>query len=198
MPTITQDPMGRSDWHDDFLNRIPLANTGYKVDIDDPMGAQIRIHPSGMSIYMLHRNPGYYLNDHNRVVPEKLAGEAGFDIERWAKVRAKKAAMSKAARAGEAEYDITEVAQVVWETESYRVVQLGNGFCNVEFVDGDIPESHAGRYTLLNTRGPLSRDAARQLFDDISRPEGREVSASADASQPADADVDTSRRGKAK
>src|SRR5271170_101018 len=199
MQTIN-DPTGRTDWHDDFLNRIPLNQTSYKVNIDDPMGYQIRNHPSGMAIYMGHRNPGVYLNDHDRPLPESMAAQAGFDVARWRKARAKQEAIAKATELAEAEYDYQDGDTVVWESGEYRTVQTGEGFFNVEFVDTDVPEGEPGRYTLLNNRGPLNREGARTLFAELTGqdPEAAvPVSAEADASQPANADVDTKSRKKA-
>ena len=197
MQTI-QDPTGRTDWHDDFLTQIPLSQTSYKVNIDDPMGYQIRNHHSGMAIYMAHRNPGVYLNDHNRPVPESLAAEAGFDIPRWRKAKAKKDAIARATQLAEAENEYQDGDTVIWEANDYRVVMLGDGFYNVEFVDTEVAEGTHGRYTLLNRSGPMNRQGAKALFKDLSGTDPEpEVSAEADTSQPVEADVDTKHRKKA-
>jgi len=196
MQTIA-DPTGRSDWHDEFLSQIPLSQTSYKVNIDDPMGYQIRLHSSGMSIYMGHRNPGIYLNDHNRPVPETLAAQANFDVKRWAKARAKKEAIERATQLAAAEHDYQDDETQLWAAGDYRVIQRGDGFYNVEFVDADVPEGNNGRYTLLNHHGPLNREGARALFRDLSGSDPDAVPAEADISQPVEADVDTQPRKKA-
>jgi hypothetical protein len=198
MQTIN-DPTGRTDWHDDFLNKIPLNQTSYKVNIDDPMGYQIRIHPSGMSVYMGHRNPGVYVNDHDRPVPESMAAQAGFDIERWAKAKAKKDAIARATELAEAEFEYQDGDTVIWVSGDYRVIMLGDGFYNVEFVDTDLPEGEPGRFTLLNRKGPLNRQGARALFRDLSGTDP-EAEVSAEAESPSagvEADVDTPRKRKA-
>lgn len=166
-----------------YLNRIPLNQTGYKVNVDDPGGCQIRITHDGMSIYMLYREPGVYYNDHARKVPEELAREAGFDVERWGKARRRLEARKRAMDAIDADFDVGPQSRVVWAEGEYRVVEIAPGYFNVEFVDEDAPEGE--KYTVLNGRGPVGLDVARRRFEELT---GTTVSAEAEAaSQPAEA-----------
>lgn len=155
----------------------PITGTNYKVDIDAPGGAQIRQTVDGMSVYMLHREPGVYLNDHAKRVPDAIAAEAGFDVERWGKLRRKQLAQRKAMEAIDAEYLTSTSRRVVAEEGEYRVVEIEPGYCNVEFDDG----------TVLNARGPVSLEIAMRRFQELTG-----VSTEPDASQPAEETVEKS------
>jgi hypothetical protein len=132
-----------------------------------------------MAVYMMHSNPGVYLNDHNKRVPDVIAAEAGYDIERWARERRKREAIQGATAAIDAEYMASSSRKVLAEHGEYRVVEIQKGYCNVEFDDG----------TILNTRGPVSEEVAMRRFSELTGLP--QASAAADASQPVAADVET-------
>jgi hypothetical protein len=157
----------------------PLTETLYKVNIDAPGGAQIRHTGDGMAVYMLFAQPGIYLNDHNKRVPDVIAAAAGFDTERWGKERRKREAIAKATQAIDAEYNVGTQRRVIAEHDEYRVVEIQPGYYNIEFDDG----------TILNTRGPVSEEIAMRRFYELTGLP--DPSAAADASQPADADVES-------
>jgi hypothetical protein len=161
-----------------WLQVAPLSETQYKVNIDAPGGAQIRHTGDGMAIYMLFSQPGVYLNDHNKRVPEVIAAMAGYDTERWGKERRKREALAKATQAIDAEYNVATQRRVLIEHEEYRVVEIQPGYYNIEFDDG----------TILNARGPVSQEIAMRRFYELTGLP--DPSATADASQPADADVE--------
>jgi hypothetical protein len=173
MVDLVQTDLGPS-----WLQVAPLSETQYKVNIDAPGGAQIRFTGDGMAVYMLFREPGIYLNDHNRRVPDAIAAEAGFDVERWGKERRKREAVAKATAAIDAEYNVSTQRRTLIEHEEYRVVEIQPGYCNIEFDDG----------TILNARGPVSEQIAMRRFYELTGLP--DPSATADASQPADADVE--------
>lgn len=149
----------------------PLGQTLYKVDIDAPGGAQIRHTADGMAVYMLHRDPGVYLNDHGKRIPEAIAAQAGFDVEHWGRLRKRNEAMRKANAAIEAEFAVEARKCVVAEHEEYAVTEVQPGVCYIEF-DGEP----------LNTR-PVPLEMAMRRFHELTG------TSPADASQPADADV---------
>jgi len=150
---------------------IALDQTQYRVNIDDPMGAEIRFTPEGMAVYMLYRAPGHFLNDHNRAVPPELAAAAGYDTERWLKIRRRNEAAAHAMQAIDEEYRIGAHRKIVAQHEEYTVVELGNGMCNIEFEDGFV----------LNQRGPIPLETAMRRFRELTgQPEPEEA-----VSQPA-------------
>ena len=155
----------------------PITETAYKVDIDAPGGAQIRYTTDGMAVYMLHREPGIYLNDHNKRVPEQIAAEAGFDVERWGRARRRNEAQRKAMQAIDEEFLTSTRRRVVVEEGEYRVVEIEPGYCNLEFDDG----------TVLNARGPVSMEVAMRRFQELTG-----VSTEPEASQPAEDAVEKS------
>jgi hypothetical protein len=151
----------------------PLSGTAYKVDIDAPGGAQIRFTRDGMAVYMLHSDPGVYLNDHNKKIPPTLAAEAGFDIAHWARLKKRNDARRLANQAIDLEFDqAADEARVVASFEEYAVVEIQEGVCNITF-DGEP----------LNVR-PVSLEVALRRFEELTG-----VAAPADASQPVDAEV---------
>jgi hypothetical protein len=156
----------------------PISETQYKVDIDAPGGAQIRFTVDGMAVYMLHSQPGIYLNDHNKRVPDQIAAEAGFDVERWARDRRKREAIAKATAAIDGEFNESSKRKVIAEHGEYRVVEIERGYFNIEFDDG----------TILNTRGPVSEEVAMRRFHELAGLP--QPSAPADGSQSLDADVE--------
>jgi len=181
-PQALQQPETGPAWQ----QVTPISETLYKVDIDAPGGAQIRHTADGMAIYMLFANPGVYLNDHNKRVPEAVAAQAGYDTERWGKERRRREAIAKATSAIEAEYQTSSQKRTVVEHDEYRVVEIQPGYCNIEFDDG----------TILNQRGPVSLEVAMRRFYELTGLP--DPSASADASQPADADVEKAASKRAK
>jgi hypothetical protein len=128
-------------------------NENYKVDIDD--GAMIRYHPTGAAVYMLYRNPGVFLNDHNRPVPAEFAGAAGYDVEPLLRARRKREAQAVALEAIEAEYRVSAgFREVIKSAGDYSLVHVGNERYNVEFEDG----------SPMNTSGPLPLDVAEKTY----------------------------------
>lgn len=62
---------------------------GYDGPIDMNRGVMYCTHPSAVTfrIFMYLDTPGEYLDGHGRPVPERLASEAGFPVERFRKQR---------------------------------------------------------------------------------------------------------------
>ena len=165
-----------------YLNRIPLDQTGYSVNVDDPQGCMIRFTGDGVAVYMLFREPGIYYNDHARRVPEELAIAAGYDTIKWGKARRRVQAKRDAMAAIDADFEDRDQVRVICEASEYRVVEIAPGYCNIEFVDDTAPPQE--RYTILNARGPVSEEVALRRFAELTG------SAPAEASQPVDADVE--------
>jgi hypothetical protein len=182
------DPGALSHADPAFLNRVPLSQTSYKVDIDAPGGAQIRYTAEGMAVYMLFRNPGIYLNDHGKRVPDVVAASAGYDVERLAKLRKLEEAKQSFARQMEAEFNTGQSHRVVAAADDYQIVECAPDLYNIVFVDGE-------DRTVLDVRGALSLEVASRRFTELT---GGEVSALAEPSQPGDGDVEKGGPRKAK
>lgn len=160
----------------EFRQQIPLSQTNYKLNIDDPAGWIIRFTGEGMAVYMSYREPGTYYNDHGRKVPEQFAMAAGFETEYWGKIRRREEAKAATLRSIDAEFADGLKQRTVWEHGEYRVVEVARDLYNIQFEDG----------TVLNTRGPVSLEVAQRRFEELA---GVEVSTLAAESQPFDAGV---------
>lgn len=132
-------------------------NPQSKLKIDFDRGVIFSQHPSmAVWVYMYVDSPGHYLNAFGNPVPEQLAKEAGFDVEKHAKERKRRERMQEAKDAIDAELaEINEEnAVVVKEKGGFKVVDIGLGRHNVLDPDGN----------RLNPV-PLSLDLAEKLVD---------------------------------
>lgn len=160
----------------EWQQAAPLSMTNYKVDIDTPPGAMIRHTGDGMAVYMRFDAPGVFLNEHGKRVPEEIAAQAGFDVEELARLRKRELAKAKVLGDIDREFAAQNTRRIVVESADYRVVEVAKGYFNIEFEDG----------TVLNARGPVSREVAMKRFRDLT---GTDEAAEAATSQPVDADV---------
>lgn len=73
-------------------------------NIDITRGCHITRHAdTGMYIYMYLDTPGVYLNTFGKEVPETLAAEAGFEVDKYRKMRIRNERMAAAKEAIETE-----------------------------------------------------------------------------------------------
>ena len=144
-------------------------NPAYRVDVN--RGCIIRyIGSTGEAIYMYVDTPGVFYNEVGRVVSAEAAHAAGYDTEYLLKIRRRNDARNAAIAAVDAEFAQSQGRKILREAGEYRLVEVREGFYNVEFEDG----------TVLNARGPVPLDIAENLFRQClgDEPEG-------EASQPA-------------
>lgn len=110
-----------------------------KIDYD--RGVIISQHKqTGMDIFMYVDTPGVYLNAFGTPVADKLAKEAGYDVEKFGKERVKRERMKAATDAIEQELAIVNdqgVKTVVEETEGFKIIDIGLGRHFVEDPDGN-------------------------------------------------------------
>lgn len=110
-----------------------------KIDYD--RGVIIKTHAaSGMSVYMYLDQPGVYLDAYERPVSEKLAIEAGYDVQVYGKERIKRERMAQAMLAIEqelADADAQE-AKIVSDIAGYKLVDIGLGRFNVVDPDDNV------------------------------------------------------------
>jgi hypothetical protein len=107
-----------------------------KIDYD--RGVLIMTHPgSGMDVYMYVDSPGEYLTAHGKEVNEKIAKEAGYDVEKLGKEKVRLERRRKAAQEIDAEFEIEGKEEVVQEKEGFKVVAYGYGRHNVIDPDGN-------------------------------------------------------------
>lgn len=97
--------------------------------IDVRRGVNIRRHRGQMMyIYMYFDDPGIYYNKHGHEVPATLAAEAGFEVDKYAKERYKKARMAEFKSKLELELTAAEDAPtdtVLKERGGFKLVKLG-------------------------------------------------------------------------
>jgi len=136
-----------------------------KSNIDEDRGVLIRHVPElGMEIYMYRDTPGVWLNAYGTPVAPDLARKAGFDVDRYLKLKQRRDMMSQAQAAIEKQLDL-EASQpgartVILERDGFKIVQTASGRCVVEAPDG----------TALTGTAQLNETAARAIFDQICPP----------------------------
>lgn len=126
--------------------------------IDYNRGVIKRTHPlNGVAIYMYVDTPGDYLNAFGTTVADKLAKEAGFDVDVLSKQKLKRERLAQAREAIEREIDTSDVTrEMIVERNGFSVTHIGLGRYVVEDPDG----------TVMNPT-PLSKQIALKLFDDL-------------------------------
>ena len=128
-----------------------------KVDVN--RGVMFMVHQAtGMYVYMYIDTPGEYFNVHCSPVTEKMASEAGFEIEKYAKEKLKRERLRAASDAIEAEIAIADKQQqvVVEECSGFTIVDIGYSRFNVKDPDGNVLNTH-----------PLSREIAVKLLENL-------------------------------
>ena len=126
-----------------------------KIDYD--RGVTFSLHPTtGMNVYMYKNEPGIYRNAYGAVIPETLAKEAGFPVEKYAKERVRRERVAAAMGAIDEELKEADAQSqnVVVERNGFQVVEFGAGRHNVKDPDGNV----------LNTI-PLTKEVAEKLLE---------------------------------
>lgn len=126
--------------------------------VDPDRGYMMRDHGRlGINIYMYVDDPGVYMTYHGHTVPEQLAKEAGFEVDRFAKERLRRERMAAAAKAIEAELaDGGVVEEVVAEKGDFKMIHIGLG--RYQIVDKD---------KQVLTEAPLTKELAEGLLDSL-------------------------------
>lgn len=99
-------------------------------NIDYDRGVIINTHPgTGMDIYMYVDSPGFFLTAHAKPVPDELAKQAGYDVEKLAKERLRKSRREQALTAIDKELaDSRDVEEtVVKAIGAWKLVHIGLG-----------------------------------------------------------------------
>lgn len=131
--------------------------------IDYDRGVLIRTNPTlGMDVFMYADDPGVYLNAAGKQVPPATAKAAGYDIDRWAKLRKKKLAMQSFAK----QLDATDLQDkegtsrtVIADRDGFQLVEMTLGRAQIMSPDGDAITQ------------PVAIELARKAFDDMFPPE---------------------------
>ena len=125
-------------------------------NIDYDRGVIKRTHVSGAEIFMYRDDPGVFLNAFGTEVDEKLAREAGMNVDKYELLRKKKARMAEAMELIDAEFsnDVNTVRKVVRTRGGFSLVQLGHGRHILEDPDGN-----------NLTPNPLTHEEGELLFD---------------------------------
>lgn len=132
-----------------------MATVERKIDYDRGV-MFMQEQTTGVNIYMYFDEPGHYRNHFGDEVNPMLAQQAGFNTEKWGKLRVKNERMAKAMTAIEAELATAgdAKAEPVYEKAGYKVMDLGVGRHNVLDPDGNV----------LNTLA-LPLEVAQNLVD---------------------------------
>jgi hypothetical protein len=111
-----------------------------KIDYDK--GVIIRTAANfGMDVFMYRQNPGVYYNAHGDKVGEGIAKMAGFDVDKYSKLRRRKLAVAAATSAADAELLASEAVDqsvVVREKDGYKIIALGSGRHLVKDPEGNV------------------------------------------------------------
>lgn len=123
--------------------------------IDYDRGVIINVHSTGMDVFMYVDAPGKFLTAHGKEVPDAVAKEAGYDVEKLAKERLRldRKATASALIDKELADDKNLEEKDLKEKNGFRLVSLGLGRHNVKDPDGNI----------LNAL-PLPKESASKLF----------------------------------
>jgi hypothetical protein len=78
-----------------------MSLTGWAIGWKE--GLAIREHPRGFRVAMKKKEPGTYFTQLGTEVPEEVAREAGFDVDRYRKDRLRRERVSEAMQAIETE-----------------------------------------------------------------------------------------------
>lgn len=98
-----------------------------KIDLD--RGVSIRVHGSGMRIYMYKDEPGVFYDPTGGRVKPELAAEAGFNVEELTRERKKLAALAAAKRRIDEEFATAEddMRSILSVDTGHEVRHLGFG-----------------------------------------------------------------------
>lgn len=112
------------------------------MGIDLNRGVTHRKHPQGFNVYMYKDRPGDYYDAHEKPLSDKIASDAGFDVQRL-KIEAQKLAMKSDAMASiEAQFVqqsamLDTLIERVQPGGEYAVRDLGRGKWQIESADGE-------------------------------------------------------------
>lgn len=128
--------------------------TDRKIDYDQ--GVLINVHPgTGMDVFMYVDHPGKYLTAHNTPVPDQIAKEAGYDVERLAKekLRMERKLQANAIIDKELSDDANTNEECVNSRNGFKLVSIGMGRHLVKDPDGNTLNAH-----------PLPKESAEKLL----------------------------------
>lgn len=129
------------------------------TNIDRGRGCTIRFHGSGFRVVMYKDAPGVYYDERGGEVSEKIAAQAGFDVEALRREKLKRRRLAEYQAQVEAEFS-TE------QEDTERLLSVPSEGLQVKHVGG-------GRYAILGddgerlTQKPLSKEEAQILIDDL-------------------------------
>lgn len=114
---------------------------------------------SGIYVYMYINKPGDYINEHGGPLPQSLAEEAGFDVKKFAKLKAKRAKLDDFTRAMEAELDIEQERELIASGSGYLVYAVGADAAILEDDDGNQLGQVMPRATVVKLFEKLTAEA---------------------------------------
>lgn len=129
--------------------------------IDYNRGVHKQKTVTGIEVYMFLDEPGVYYSAQGSQLPEEVASEAGFPIDKWRKLRLKKERTVAFNKALEEELEIEGQAtkKVIKEREGWAISTSGFGKFFIEDPDG-----------MVISNRTLTKAEAEKIFDKLVPP----------------------------
>lgn len=125
-----------------------------KIDLD--RGVMQKAYEA-IDVYMYIDDPGVYLNAYATPVTEAIARAAGFDVEKYAKLRQRKLLLQKAQAQIEAQLALEpDEETVIEEVKGFKLVDIGLGRVQIRDPEGGF---------LLNS--PVTKEMGTNIFKEI-------------------------------
>lgn len=124
--------------------------------VDYDRGAIIMTHPgTGMDVFMYVDEPGKYMTAHLADVPDQIAREAGYDVDRLSKEKLRRSRKAQASAIIDKELadEANTTEECVNVLNGFKLVSIGMGRHNVKDPDGNVLNAH-----------PLPKESADKLF----------------------------------
>ena len=93
--------------------------------IDENLGIIIRIHKNGTQVYMYKSEPGIFRTQTGTLIGEKIAHEAGFNVEALRKKMVMKKAKEKAFKDIDEQFESSTEVVVIKEMGGYKAIRVG-------------------------------------------------------------------------
>ena len=93
--------------------------------IDENLGIIVRIHKNGTQVYMYKSEPGIFRTQTGTLIGEKIAFEAGFDVEALRKQMVMIKAKDKAFKDIEEQFESSTEVEIIKEIGGFKAIRVG-------------------------------------------------------------------------
>ena len=144
-----------------------MADQGIKIDLN--RGVSKRIVPdSKITVCMYKDDPGIYYDIAGRLLPEKIAAKAGFNIKNESTRRKKILKLKEAREEIEKEFSSVDENEVFYQRGPYKAIARGNN--GAEIIDEDGNKISSG--VMPKTEAKTLIDAMFDNKEEIKNEEG--------------------------